>query len=86
MNRPFTEWCMAAIVECLQRNDARGKGPWETVSPEKLWAKLMEEILELGAAVHETPNAVVRIRSEAADVAATAMMLAARMDPNGAGK
>lgn len=76
--RPFIPWSADLINTCLERND--GKPAWETESLGTLFEKLVEELFELKAELMADRLDTERIQSEASDVAAVAMMIAARVD------
>ena len=91
--RPFTKWIAEHLEKCLEKNDRRGKGPWETADVSALFCKLNEELREVDDAVcnggralvceeNRTPEAMSHLQDELFDVVATAGMIAARMDDN----
>lgn len=81
-HREFTRWVADNLESCLERNDERGKPAWETEDVSELLRHLDEEIVELRDEIDHPTQDPNRIREEATDVAATAMMIAARLDPD----
>jgi len=86
--RPWTIWSAGLLEQTARKNDRRGKGPWETVEPYKLVAKIDEEFAEVKEACgvccaeeNRTAEAISHLRDELSDLAATCYMLAARLDP-----
>ena len=84
-------WAGEQIEDVVARNDHPRPGkllkpPWETQSPEILYKGIWEECLEVIEAFldwQENPTDKNRdaLKWELADVAATAMMFSARLDP-----
>lgn len=87
--RPFTRWAATEIERCLERNDNRGKPPWETAPISSLMDKLKEEMWEVEDAyevyvmpgfddidTHKTRHLI----DELFDLAATAAMIASKLD------
>lgn len=89
--RPFSKWAGEEIEKVCARNDRSRPGnppklPWETAAPKDLYRKIDEEVLEMIEAYmvwrdYPTDRNRSELAWECADVAATAMMLSARLDP-----
>ena len=89
--RPFSKWCGKEIERVVTRNDHPRPGkplkpPWETQPPEILYERVWEECLEVIEAFlrwQDCPTDKNRdaLAWELADVATTAMMMSARLDP-----
>ena len=89
--RPFSIWAGKQIEDVVARNDHPRPGkelkpPWEAQPPEILYEKIWEECLEVIEAFldwqeHPTDKNRDALKWELADVATTAMMLSARLDP-----
>jgi hypothetical protein len=85
--RPFTRWVARRLEETLERNDARGKGPWETEGITSLFCKFREEIAEVEDAIdnhghplvcaeNRSPEAIEHFINECFDVVAATSMIA----------
>ena len=89
--REFSHWVGGQVEKVCLRNDIPRPGkklkpPWETVLADELYMKIHEEMLEVIDAYEEwfeypTDRNRKALASELADVAATAMMMSARLDP-----
>jgi len=77
--RPFTTWAAQQIEKVLVRNDKRDKGPWERQALDSLMRKITEEYSELVDEYHK--NDAEGILRESVDLAAAAMMIAAKQHP-----
>jgi len=88
--RPFANWAAEQIEDVCNRNDVPRPGKplkpaWEIRPPRELYWKIDEEFQEMIEAYMEwrkapTKEARDHLKSELADVAATAMMLSANLD------
>lgn len=91
MNRPFADWAGHQIEKVCARNDVprpgkKVKPPWETHPSGKTFWKVDEEMQEVIEAyfnwkLSPTEEARAHLQWELSDLAATAMMLSARVDP-----
>ena len=83
MDRPFAKWAGEQIGQVCLRND--NKGPWETAPPEELYIKIHEEFAEMVEAYWDWIEDTTEENMEAMvwelhDVAATCLMMSARLD------
>ena len=89
--RPFSKWTGEQVEVVCERNDNPRPGkelkpPWETVAPGELFEKICEESSEVVEAYynyldHPTEKYRAELAWELADLACTAMMMSARLDP-----
>ena len=89
--RPFSKWTGEQVEVVCERNDNPRPGkelkpPWETVAPGDLYRKIAEEYMEMvdayGSYVEDpTDKNRDALAWELTDLACTAMMLSARLDP-----
>lgn len=89
--REFSKWAGQEIEKVCARNDQPRPGkplkpPWERQPPGILYEKIYEESMEMIGAYHRwkdcpTDENRQALQWELADIAATCLMLSARLDP-----